>query len=245
MEMCSKYEVFIPSVVLLHSQQRTDNEIAECVGIDPRRVNDLRKKMGLSRNNPSELPLIFTEIQYQLLIGGIIGDMCIFKDKQATYHRMNLAHSTRQRSYLLFKANLLGDLFSEPTERSWIDGRTNNEYHEVRIQSRTRKVFSELHSKWYRGGKKIMHDDVWRIDELGLAVAYFDDGFRSSNGYSIALNDYSLQDIQKFAKVLSEKFNLACTVPNMHTSVYIKAESAERFRKMITPMLTNGMEYKL
>jgi hypothetical protein len=241
----SKYEVFIPTVKWLHSQNRTDNEIAECVGIDARRVADLRKKIGLQRNNPSELPITLSEIQKQLLIGGIIGDMCIFKDKAGVYHRMNLAHSMKQKAYLLFKANLLGDLFYQPTERSWMDSRTKNEYHEIRIQSRTHKLFSDLYAKWYRDGKKVIHDDVWQLNELGLAIIYFDDGYRSSSGFSIAMDDYSAGDIRKLAQVLREKFNLACTVPDLNRSVYIKAESGRLFRDMISPFLTSGMEYKL
>ncbi len=243
--MGSKYNVFIPSVRWLHSQNKTDTEIAECVGIDLRRVADLRKKIGLQRNNPSEIPITITEVQKQLLIGGIIGDMCIFKDKNGTYHRMNLAHSIKQRQYLLFKAKLLGNLFGEPAERTWVDSRTKKEYHEIRIQSMTHKFFSELYSKWYRDGKKVMHDDVWQINDLGLAIAYFDDGFISSSGYEISLNDYSVKDIEKFARVLREKFDLSCTIPGLNQSVYIKAESAHKLREIIRPFLTSDTEYKL
>lgn len=243
--MASKYNVFIPVVRWLHSQNKTDAEIAECVGIDPRRVVDIRKKIGLPRNNPSEVPIEVSEIQKQVLIGGIIGDMCIFKDKNGVYHRMNLAHSIRQRHYLMFKARLLGNLFYPPTERKWIDPRTNKEYHEIRIQSITHKLFSELYNKWYSDRKKVMHDDVWELDDLGLAIVYFDDGFKTNHGYEISLDDYTPEDIQKFANLLSEKFGLSCTVPGLNRSVYIKAESAERFRQIISPYLTSDTEYKL
>ena len=243
--MRSKYDVFIPVIRWLHSQNRTDKEIAECVGIDSRRVVAIRQKIGLPRNNPSEIPIQLTEVQKQVLIGGIIGDMCIFKDKNGTYHRMNLAHSIKQKHYLIFKAKLLGDLFYPPTERKWVDSRTNNVYHEIRIQSKTHRLFSELYAKWYREGRKVIHDDVWQLNELGLAIVYFDDGWKSSRGYSIAMDDYSPGDIQKFAKVLTEKFDLACTVPDLNRSVYIKAESAERFRELISPFLTSGMEHKI
>jgi len=229
----------------LHSQNKTDGEIAECVGIDHRRVADIRKKIGLPGNHSSEKPITLTDIQKQLLIGGIIGDMCIFKDKAAKYHRMNLAHSIKQKSYLLFKANLLGALFSEPYERKWIDQRTKNEYREIRIQSITHRLFTDLYNKWYKNGRKIMHDDVWSLDDLGLAITYFDDGFISSRGYEISLQDYATDDIYKFADVLREKFGLSCTVPGLTQSVYIKAESAERFREILRPFLTKDTEYKL
>lgn len=243
--VASKYDIYIPSVKWLHSQKKTDQEIATCVGIDSRRVADIRKKIGVKRNNPSECPISLNGTQKQMIIGGIVGDMCIFKDKRSDYHRMNVAHSIKQKQYLLYKSHLLGDLFSEPKERKWIDSRTKNEYHEIRIQSRTHKIFSDLYRKWYRNGKKVIHDDIWDLDNLGLAIIYFDDGWKTKHTYEISLEDYTKQDIDILADVLQTKFNLDCTVPARERSLYIKTKSAESFREIIKPFITKDTEYKL
>lgn len=243
--MASKYDFYIPSVKWLHEQQKTDSEIARHIGIDSRRVGDIRNRIGLKRNDPSERPIILTEEQKQVLIGGIVGDMCIFKDEKSTYHRMNLAHSSKQEEYLLLKKSLLGDLFGEPTKRSWIDKRTKNEYHEIRIQSKTHKLFTSLYNKWYKNGRKVMHDDIWKIDSLGLAIIYFDDGCKTDYGYEIYLNDYSKKDIKKLADVIMRKFDLKCTIPKRGDTIYIQAECRDQFKQLLRPYITRDTEYKL
>lgn len=236
---------FIPSVKWLHKQYKTDTEIAQYIGIDSRRVGDIRNRIGLKRNDPSERPVIITEVQKQMLIGGIVGDMCIFKDKKAIYHRMNLAHSLKQEQYLLLKRSLLGDLFSDPVRNSWVDKRTEKEYHEIRIQSQTHKIFTDLYNKWYEDGKKVIHDDIWDLSDLGLAIIYFDDGCKTRHGYEIYLNDYSKKDIEKLADVMTRKFDLKCTTPKLGNTVYVKAESKERFKRILKPYITRDTEYKL
>src|SRR5699024_6584148 len=105
--MSSKYDIYAPVVNLLNSQHKTDKEIERIIGVDSRRISDIRKRNNIIRVYPSETPLKFTNLEYQLLIGGLVGDLCIFKDKKSIYHRFSFAHSTKQKSYFLLKYNLL------------------------------------------------------------------------------------------------------------------------------------------
>ena len=243
--MASKYDVYIPTIKMLYKQNATDKEISKCIGIDSRRISEIRKRIGLKAIRKSEIPLRPNEIEEQLLIGGLVGDMCIFKDERSDYHRMNLAHSTKQSNYLLLKYHLLKRFFNEPTKRSWFDKRTEKEYHEIRIQSKTNIYFSEIYRKWYKNGSKVIHDDIWKINNLGLATIFFDDGYKEGSGYGIALDSYSEEDIKKLKSVFREKFDLSCTAPKRGRSIYIKKESADHFKELIKPLLVKGMEYKL
>lgn len=243
--MASKYEVFIPVIKMLHEQNATDKEISKCIGIDRRRVSDVRKRIGLKAIKLSEIPFRPNEIEEQLLIGGLVGDMCIFKDKRSHYHRMNFAHSRKQTNYFMIKYYLLKRFFGKPTKRSWFDKRTKNEYHEIRTQSKTNIYFSELYSKWYKNGRKIIHDDIWKINNIGLATIFFDDGYKESSGYGIALDSYSRKEIHKLKDVFQTKFDLSCTAPNHGRSIYIRKESKEHFKNIVKPLLVKGMEYKL
>src|SRR5699024_11942354 len=77
--MASKYDVYIPTIKMLYKQNATDKEISKCIGIDSRRISEIRKRIGLKAIRKSEIPLRPNEIEEQLLIGGLVGDMCIFK----------------------------------------------------------------------------------------------------------------------------------------------------------------------
>ena len=243
--MSSKYDIYAPVVNLLNSQHKTDKEIERIIGVDSRRISDIRKRNNIIRVYPSETPLKFTNLEYQLLIGGLVGDLCIFKDKKSIYHRFSFAHSTKQKSYFLLKYNLLKRFLSKPTERSWHDKRTNNVYEEIKTQSFTHKLFSELYEKWYVEGRKIIHDDIWNLDEIGLATIYFDDGYVEGYGHGISLDSYTKEDIYKLYQVLTEKFDLKCTTPKHGRSIYIKSESAEKFKKLVQPLVTKNTKYKI
>src|SRR5699024_11312880 len=103
---------------------------------------------------------------------------------------------------------------------------SNNVYEEIKAQSFTHKLFSELYEKWYVEGRKIIHDDIWNLDEIGLATIYFDDGYVEGYGHGISLDSYTKEDIYKLYQVLTEKFDLKCTTPKHGRSIYIKSESA-------------------
>src|SRR5699024_11709148 len=124
--------------------------------------------------------------------GGLVRDLCIFKDKKSIYHRFSFAHSTKQKSYFLLKYNLLKRFLSKPTERSWHDKRTNNVYEEIKTQSFTHKLFSELYEKWYVEGRKIIHDDIWNLDETGLGTIYFDRSESTRLNSSHVSNSYAV-----------------------------------------------------
>src|SRR5699024_5337352 len=109
----------------------------------------------------------------------------------------------------------------------------------------TNIYFSEIYRKWYKNGSKVIHDDIWKINNLGLATIFFDDGYKEGSGYGIALDSYSEEDIKKLKSVFREKFDLSCTAPKRGRSIYIKKESADHFKELIKQMLVKGMEYKL
>lgn len=51
--MSSKYKDFVQVVKLMHLHDKNDKEISECIGVDPRRVSDIRRKNDLKTINPS------------------------------------------------------------------------------------------------------------------------------------------------------------------------------------------------
>lgn len=251
--MASKYSVYKEDVKRLHAQTKSDKEISEILNIDARRVSDLRKKLGLKTFEKWEHigELVPTKEQEQALIGGLIGDMCIFKDKNAVNYRMNLAHSTKQEEYFWYKYKILKPLlFQEPKKREWIDKRTNNEYKEIKTQSLTHKFFSDLYDKWYFAGKKIMPDDIYKMEALGLAIWYLDDGCKGNDHnryfrYTFATSSYDLSDVKRLMDMLDTNFGIKTSYQRSRNNILVIKESHEHFIETIKPYVVSTMTYKL
>lgn len=187
-----------------------------------------------------------THEQEQVLIGTIIGDGCIFKCKKARFHRLNLAHSIKQEQYFMMKFNILAPIVKTlPKKRSWIDARTNNEYHEIRLQSLTDKMFSNLYAHWYSGGKKILNlENLQKIDALGLAVIFFDDGYYLRGGGYLSMNNFDNKSIENFQSFLLSNFGLETKI-HKGGSLYFKRKVFPKLKSIIKPFATPDVLYKL
>jgi hypothetical protein len=75
-----------------------------------------------------------------------------------------------------------------------------------------------------------------------------DDGSKTKSGYKLATNCFTLIEIYQLCLLLKEKFNLNVNIhkngPKNGNIIYIKAESAINFKKIILPYIHNSMKYK-
>ena len=75
-----------------------------------------------------------------------------------------------------------------------------------------------------------------------------DDGSKSKSGYRLATNCFSLIEIEHLCLLLKEKFELNTNIwksgPNKGNIIYIKAESADKFKELTYTFVHNSMKYK-
>lgn len=240
----SKYESYYERVKELNQKGMTNTEIAEELGIDTRRISDINSKLGLNKKmKTSKIEL--TEVEKDLIIGSIIGDGCIFKDKAAVNYRMNLSHSLKQREYFLKKYYLVKRLItSNPRIRSWVDKRTNKRYSEIKYQTMTNELFTELYNVWYKDGKKIIpRNKIKDINSTVLAIKYFDDGWYHRNSCYISMDHYDAESIENLRAAIKINFNIET---NLHKkSIYIPSREFKRFVDIVKPFATSDVLYKL
>jgi len=191
-----------------------------------------------------------TNLQRQILLGTIIGDGCLFTSKANTNYRMNLAHSLKQKDYFMMKYNVLKTIdflrLENYRERTWTDKRTHNEYSEIRLQTKVSTELTELYSVWYKDGKKIIPEkEIFQLDDLGLAVKYYDDGFiLNSGGCSFSMCDYDDESIKNFRLFLLKKFDISTTV-HRRKNVYVPKKESIKLKGIVTQHGTIDVLYKL
>jgi len=106
--------------------------------------------------------------EFQVLIGGLLGDGCITIPtgcKNAIYEEPK---KLSDKEYLEWKAKIL----------QRFDPKFCYADSYIKLYTRVHPELTELGRRWYPNGKKIVvFDDVEKLDALGLAIWYQNDGF--------------------------------------------------------------------
>ena len=242
----SKYDAYKKDVFKLHAEGKSNKDIALELGIDNRRVSDLIKKLGLAKNERmfNDKP---SESQHEVFISMVIGDGCIFKSERNTNYRMNLAHQVSQKDYFVEKYNQIKEFVGVDYKYvEQYDKRTKKTYAYYKIQTKVNPYFTRLYNEWYRDGKKIITESIFgELTDKVLAYKFFDDGWLSGSGYSIAMNDYDEGSVETFRKALFVNFGIETSLHQKGSVIYIPAKFKLKFRSIVIKHATEDVLYKL
>ncbi len=74
-----------------------------------------------------------------------------------------------------------------------------------------------------------------------------DDGARTKSGFYLHTKGFTFLDVYKLVAMLHYQFSLICSVQAHEGKpvIYIKVESMNQFRKIVTPHFHSSMMYKL
>ena len=124
-------------------------------------------RVGLSKLALREnIKLIDSE--EQIILGGLLGDLYCRIKRSCKNAQIEGAHSKKQEPYLLWKIKMLPSL-------SFNLRRTKLGY--LFFESRTYPCLNEYYNLFYKEGKKkITQSILKKINQIGLAIWYMDDG---------------------------------------------------------------------
>jgi len=115
----------------------------------------------------------------QLILGSLLGDSCMKKNKEKRNPLITTCHSKKQKDYLYLKRTILDNFFSTK-EDSYISGYGSKMY---RVRTNTDVRLEKFYKLCYKNCKKKVNNK-WmdNLSLLGLSFWYLDDG-------SIAISD--------------------------------------------------------
>lgn len=190
-------------------------------------------------------------VEKDILIGTILGDACIESCKRES--RIQIAHSEKQKDYLIWKySHLKRWTLSPPKHMSIKDKRNNKIYHRWRFRTFSHPEFSNYKELFYENERKIIPRNIKDIlrSPLSLAVWYMDDGKRRPDCRGAYLDTicFSKEEQERLIKCLENNFRIRNT--RLHWNgegyhIYIPYTETQRLTYLIEKYVIPLMRYKL
>ena len=167
-----------------------------------------------------------TEIEYQVLMGSILGDAHITKG--GSYFEK---HCEVQKEYSLWKQNILNrfnPIYSEVNNT--VKGK---QYKQSIITTKQYSVLKILRKEFYQTNKKgfLPINILKNMDAFGMMIWYFDDGSNSKGAFQIAAEEFTNNNAEFFVDLLNKKLGLDLHITK-NGAVYINVKS----QKILLPI---------
>lgn len=128
----------------------------------------------MKRSNEFLLPHTLTDLQHQVMIGGLLGDSSLMLDSK--FPRMKIDRQALDRQYIDWQYNIFKDLCkSGVREFERTDKRYNKRHNYVSFRTRAVPAFLKYYHEWYPSGIRLVPEKL-EFTPLILAVWFADDG---------------------------------------------------------------------
>jgi|GEM_PF-1025472 len=184
-----------------------------------------------------------SNIQKEILIGGLLGDGCLRKVGREKYQYRE-THCKEQDDYIRWKS-------------SYFDTKTmgRHKYGGLYFETFLSTIFEQQYIKFYLGGKKVKVPKDIKLTPLILAIWYQDDGYLTGNKKSgkksinLCTNSFRLQSIKNLQIALKEQFNIETgTKTRKHNSeieLTLGRKDTLKFFEICKYLIHPSMYYKL
>ncbi len=201
----------------------------------------------------------FTRTQKSVVLGSILGDGGLIKQKSSKNARLQMGHCTKQFGYLKWKTKLLTPfcqskpVLAEKPGKKIIQGKKSCTSGYYIANTISHPDITEYYNKYYFGGKKRVHTDVIdELDALGLAIWLADDGsftFRKDCKYSIrgsiATCSFYREEIDLLVLALSKFYNGHLYIGQDNIIYLSGTYHLNKLLDIITDILPKSIHYKL
>ena len=189
--------------------------------------------------------LSLTSIQRAVLIGSVLGDGCLSYNRREgrINSRLQIAHSVKQRPYVLWKYQIFSDWVLSPPK--YVSA--NNSW---RFRTLSHPEFTAVHKLFYRDSRKIIPLNINSIfiEPMSLAIWIMDDGFRKGEkGLSLSTHCFSIEEIELLRSCLYKNFLLETTIhwDGKGHEIHFPSRMASKLLDFVGKIILPTMQYKL
>jgi ribosomal protein S6 len=244
-----KSELNKETIKELFNSNKSDEEIGEVLGLSSATVKKQRQSIGLLRANKRPNNYIYSNEEFQIILGSLLGDGSLQKTYTSGGTVFKVTHCEKQKEYIEYKWNFLKNNSSEIKEYTFHDDRRKNpDYISYTFYTKSSLSLNEMFNNWYRPNKTIYKEDLYKIEPLGIAIWYMDDGYKCKpyGGGMLCTNLFSKQELEIIQQMFKDKFDINVTINNQSNNlVYIPSSEFSKFKELIEPYVIDSMKYKL
>lgn len=248
----------------------SNREIGKIVGISRSTVQYYLNKLGIHRdrklmqrlnNTNREKRIKITYNAEQILLGSVLGDGYLSPNRHPENTKLilnselRIAHGESQKEYIEYKKELLEregircslTIFPSSNRVHYIKGIPVIDGPSYRLKTQRNVAFNFYRDLFYKPHKKL-NRYFYKLNALGLAIWFMDDGYKHGNGYVLCTNCFTLKEVSLLRDILKHNFNLdtTCFKSNLGAPlIYIKASSKNSFLELVSSYICESMKYKL
>jgi hypothetical protein len=193
-----------------------------------------------------------TKKQKSAIIGMVLGDGYLKKTGKRNA-RLMLEHREDHKEYLLWKTNLLPQLFQgKPKMLERIHPVTLKKYRYVRHQSNSSPILGKLRKIFYPDGKKHIPENLPNLmkDDIAFAIWYYDDGYYDQNSHTtyLYLGRVTRKEVEIAQKTLLENFDLKSNIvyeKDKGFALYFPSSEKEKIKKILEKYYIPIIAYKI
>lgn len=206
------------------------------------------------RNSP------ISEIHKSVIIGSILGDGSLIKQRHSKNARLQIGHCSKQLGYLKWKKSILSPFVQKITEAEKpgfkvINGKDSFSTGYYFINTIAHPDINDYYRRYYYKGKKIVNDDIINeLDWLSVAIWMGDDGsftFRKDNIFSlrasVATCSFSIKELEILVEALSKFYKGGLGIDKHNNTLRLLGGSKyiNNFLNEISSVLPECIHYKL
>lgn len=219
-----------------------------------------RKLQQKLNNTCREKKLAISNNAEQIILGSILGDGYMSPNRHPVNTHLTLnselriKHGKVQEEYVKYKKDLLEKegikchlAFLDNRPIHYINGievKENGTYH---LKTQRNVSFNFYRDLFYRPNKKLCKY-LYKINALGLAIWFMDDGYKNGRGFKFATDGFTWKEVMFLQKLVKHNFDLDTTIQKTrlgYPSLYIRTSCREKFIKLVSPYICDSMKYKL
>ena len=231
----------------VYNQNLSDKQIAEILNVSEGYATQRRNKLSLPYNKEKKEIIPLTDTEFQVILGTVLGDTHLYKKYINGDCTGTCNHCLEQEELIFTKYSYLKNISQEPRLVDKYDERLQNpSYQQWYWYINANPALNEIYDMFYKNKVKYINKDLFeKIEPLGLAIWYMDDGSKpNQSGYLFCTQSFSDEDIAIIRDVLFNKFKLNIT-KHKDNAIYIMSDSKLAFKKLIEPYIVESMKYKL
>ena len=201
---------------------------------------ELRKQKAL---------LTMSERQKEVLVGMILGDAHLERQRGARTARLKIEHSLAQSAYVDWKYEEWRDWVRTPPRARARSNRIGTVSTNIGFSTLSHVELEQFRLRFYRDHRKVVPADL-ELTPLSMAVWFMDDGSRKSSqcrGLYLNTQSFTSEEVQLLQKVIRRDVGVETTVRRQRDGlqIYVPAPSASALSAYIAKDLLPSMRYKL